>query len=87
MQAHGVVNWVSDSGKALAEACTVATRLAALAPNALASAKELVNQAPRQTLAKQLVVERDHLLENLFHPNGGEGLQAVLDKRAPIFRS
>jgi len=38
LQAHGAVNWVTDSGKALAEACAVATRLAALAPNAIASA-------------------------------------------------
>ena len=78
---------MTDSGKALAEACNVASRLAALAPNAIASAKELVNQGPRQSLVKQLALERDHLLENLFHPNGGEGLQAFLDKRAPSFKS
>ena len=83
---HGVVNWVSDSGKALAEACAVADRLAQRAPNALASAKELVAQGPRQTLAKHLTMERDHLLENLFHPNGGEGLQAFADERPPHFR-
>jgi enoyl-CoA hydratase/carnithine racemase len=57
-----------------------------MAPNAIASAKELVARAPGQALAQQLTQERDHFLENLFHPNGGEGLQAFVDKRAPRFR-
>jgi hypothetical protein len=30
-------------------------------------------------------MERDHFLENLYGPDGGEGLQAFLDKRAPKF--
>jgi len=85
LHAHGVVNRVSDSGRALAEACTLAERLARMSPNALASAKELVGQAARHTLAQQLTMERDHLLENLFHRNGGEGLQASIDQRAPRF--
>ena len=86
LQAHGVVNCVCDNGKALSEACAIADRLAQMAPNALASAKELVGQGLRQTLAQQLTMERDHLLENLFHPNGSEGLQAFGDKRPPRFR-
>ena len=52
----------------------------------LASAKELVGHAIGRTLVAQLTLERDHLLENLFHPNGGEGLQAFIEKRAPRFR-
>ena len=86
LQLHGVVNWICDSGKALAEACAVAERLAQMAPNALDSVKDLVGQAPRHSLAQQLTMERDHLLKNLFHPNGGEGLQAFIDKRPPHFR-
>ena len=86
LQLHGVVNRVVDSGKALAEACALAERLAQMAPGALESAKELVGQAARHTLAQHLTLERDHLLKNLFHPNGGEGLQAFMDKRPPRFR-
>ena len=33
-----------------------------------------------------LAAERDQMLQTLFHPNGGEGLQAFVDKRAPRFR-
>jgi enoyl-CoA hydratase/carnithine racemase len=86
LHAHGIVNWVTDSGAALAEALNVATRLAAMAPNAVAGGKELLQQAPTATLAQQLEAERNHLVENLFHPNAGEGLQAFFDKRAPRFR-
>ena len=86
LQAHGLVNWVTDSGAALAEALNVATRLAAMAPNAVAGGKELLQQAPTATLTQQLEAERNHLIENLFHPNAGEGLQAFFDKRAPRFR-
>lgn len=86
LEAHGLVAQVTDSGRALAGARTLAERLAAMAPNALAAAKDLVNQAPRDTLAKHLTLERDQMLQTLFHPNGGEGLQAFVEKRAPRFR-
>jgi enoyl-CoA hydratase/carnithine racemase len=86
LHALGLVNWVTDSGQALAEALRVADRLAAMAPNALASAKELINQASMRTLREQLDSERDHFVLNLFHDNGAEGMQAFFDKRSPHFR-
>jgi enoyl-CoA hydratase/carnithine racemase len=86
LQQWGLVGWVSDSGKALAEALRLAQRLADMAPNALASGKELVQQAGGRTLDQQLAAERDHFVENLFHENGAEGLQAFIDKRPPAFR-
>jgi len=82
----GLVNCVTDSGQALTEALRIADRLAAMAPNALASAKELINQAPSRSLREQLDSERDHFVLNLFHDNGAEGMQAFFDKRAPHFR-
>lgn len=85
LQAHGIVNWVSDSGQALSQALEVAEQLAQCAPNALASVKELVNQWPERSLAQQLDAEREHFLANLFHANGAEGLQSFLDKRPPRF--
>ncbi|MET0334759.1 MAG: oxepin-CoA hydrolase, alternative type [Rhizobacter sp.] len=82
---HGVVNWVVPKGQTTTHAFAIADRLAACAPNAIASAKELVNQWPERSLAQQLDTERDHFLDNLFHPNGDEGLQSFLDKRPPTF--
>lgn len=86
LEARGLVAQVTESGRAHAAACALAERLAAMAPNALAAGKDLVNQAPQQSLSKHLTLERDQMLQTLFHPNGGEGLQAFVDKRAPRFR-
>jgi enoyl-CoA hydratase/carnithine racemase len=82
----GVVNEVSDPGQALAQALKLGERLAAMAPNALASAKELLDGAGGRTLNQQLAAERDHFVENLFHDNAAEGLAAFGEKRAPRFR-
>ena len=82
----GLVNRVSGAGAALAEALRVAERLNARAPNALASIKELINDAPANTLSQQLSSERDHFVRNLHHSNGGEGISAFLQKRTPQYR-
>lgn len=85
LQAWGVVQAVCPAGQALAEALRWADRLAAMAPNAIAGAKELLNAAASNGLAAQLAAERDQFLLNLFHANGGEGLAAFVAKRAPKF--
>jgi enoyl-CoA hydratase/carnithine racemase len=82
----GVVNWVCGNGQAHAEALRVAQRLADMAPNALASGKDLLHAAASGTLAGQLDAERDHFIENLFHANAAEGLRAFVEKRPPRFR-
>ncbi|HEX6362988.1 MAG TPA: enoyl-CoA hydratase [Albitalea sp.] len=86
LQAHGLINWVTDTGQACEQALAVAERLAAMAPNALAGGKALLQQATGAGFAQQLGAERDQFVENLFHANGGEGLQAFLEKRPPRFR-
>jgi enoyl-CoA hydratase/carnithine racemase len=85
LEALGVVGWLAASGQAFDEALTLARRLADMAPNALASAKELVQHASTRTLHQQLAAERDHFVDNLFDANGGEGLQAFFEKRPPRF--
>ena len=86
LHALGLVNQVCSSGSALREALALAERLNALAPNALASIKELLNDAPNHTLSQQLQDERDHFVRNLHHSNGGEGIDAFLTKRKPQYR-
>lgn len=86
LQAHGLVNRVAAPGQALAEALVLAGRLAALAPNAVASVKELVEAAATRSLADQLDREATHFVQNLVHENAGEGLQAFDEKRPPRFR-
>ncbi len=82
----GVVTRVADPADALQVALRLAEKLNERAPNALASIKELVNDAPLVPLHTQLAAEREHFVRNLHHPNGGEGIQAFLDKRKPRYR-
>ncbi|MEX8516916.1 MAG: oxepin-CoA hydrolase, alternative type [Leptothrix sp. (in: b-proteobacteria)] len=81
----GLVNRVTEPGAALAEALLLAEQLGRMAPNALASAKQLLNQAATSTLAEHLPRERDAFVANVNHANGGEGLAAWRDKREPRF--
>lgn len=82
----GLVNRVASTGDALNEALRMAGQLNARAPNALASIKELINEASANTLGQQLACERDHFVRNLHHSNGGEGIAAFLEKRTPQYR-
>lgn len=81
----GVVNRVTAPGAALDEALALAARLNERAPNALASIKELLNDAAAAALPQQLASERDHFVRNLHHANGGIGIQAFLAKQPPRY--
>lgn len=85
LQALGVVNRTASAGSALAEALALAEKLNARAPNALASVKELVNDAAAAPLGQQLASERDHFVQNLHHANAGIGIQAFLAKQPPLY--
>lgn len=81
LHAMGVITQVSAPGEALAAALAAADRLNSRAPNALASIKELANDAMTGSLHAQLSAERDHFVRNLHHANAGEGIAAFLEKR------
>lgn len=85
LQALGVVNRCTAPGTALAGALQLCERLNTLAPNALASTKELMNEAPDATLSAQLAAERNHFVTNLHHPNAGIGIEAFLAKGRPHY--
>lgn len=81
----GVVNQLANTGEALSMALSLAEKLNARAPNALASAKELLNDAPEHTLPEHLAQERDHFVKNLHHANAGIGIAAFLNKQKPKY--
>ena len=81
----GVVNRVTATGAALTEALALADKLNGRAPNALASIKELVNDAATAPLARQLASEREHFVRNLHHANAGIGIDAFLTKKPPRY--
>ncbi len=86
LHALGLVNRLAEPGRALHEALSLAATLNERAPNALASVKELLNDATQQPLDAQLAAERDHFVRNLQHANAGEGIAAFLEKRAPRYQ-
>jgi enoyl-CoA hydratase/carnithine racemase len=81
----GVVNRLSEPGQALGTALTMANLLNQKAHNALASIKELINEADAASLNQQLALERDHFVKNLHHANAGIGISAFLNKEKPRF--
>jgi enoyl-CoA hydratase/carnithine racemase len=81
----GVVNRVTPPGAALVEALALAEKLNARAPNALASIKELMNDAQGAMLSRHLANERDHFVKNLHHANAGAGIAAFLAKTPPRY--
>jgi len=81
----GIVNRTTEPGHALAEALAWAAGLNARAPNALASVKELLNEADGSSLSAQLARERDHFVKNLHHANAGIGIGAFLNKETPKY--
>jgi enoyl-CoA hydratase/carnithine racemase len=82
---RGLINQLCPPGQALPQALALADRLNARAGNVLASIKELMTSADDNNLDTQLDAERDHLVRNLHHPNGGIGIQAFLDKTSPRY--
>ena len=86
LQELGLVNRVTAAGGALGEALGLAARLNARAPNVLASIKDLINDASVNTVSQHLDSERNHFVRNLHHANGGEGIDAFLQKRTPQYR-
>ncbi|MEN9996533.1 MAG: 1,2-epoxyphenylacetyl-CoA isomerase [Pseudomonadota bacterium] len=81
----GVVNKLCEPGQALGTALTLASKLNQRAPNALASIKELLNEADGATLNHQLSQERDHFVKNLHHVNAGIGISSFLNKETPRY--
>jgi enoyl-CoA hydratase/carnithine racemase len=85
LHALGFINQLAEPGNTLVQALAVAERLNQRAPNVSAAIKELLNDAPQNTLHQQLNAERDSFVSCLHHANGGIGLEAFLSKQAPVF--
>ncbi|MFM8757403.1 MAG: oxepin-CoA hydrolase, alternative type [Limnohabitans sp.] len=81
----GVVNRLCDPGQALPMALDWSAQLGERAPNALASVKELVNEASHHSLSAHLDLERAHFVRNLHHPHAAVGIQAFLHKQRPVY--
>jgi len=77
----GVVNRVVADGTALEEALKWSAQFAMLSPNACASIKSLLHDAPSNTLSTHFNAEKQSFVDALHHRDGLEGITAFLDKR------
>jgi enoyl-CoA hydratase/carnithine racemase len=74
-----------EPGQALGTALSLTALLNQRAPNAIASIKELLNDAEGASLTDQLNSERHHFVKNLHHANAGIGISAFLNKQTPRY--
>ena len=84
--AHGLINEVVDDGSALDAALSLAERLAAGPPLALAAAKRLVDHGVAMDLEAGMVLEREAISMLFATEDRAEGIRAFLEKRSPGFK-
>ncbi|CAH0355001.1 oxepin-CoA hydrolase, alternative type [Aquabacterium sp. CECT 9606] len=77
----GVVHQVCPAGTVLEEALVWAEQLAQAPAGVLTSIKELVNDAPAQTLRQQLDAEKQHFVVNLLRPEAGQAIEKFLNRK------
>src|SRR5262249_18123892 len=81
----GLFNRVVPHDSLAAETEMLARALAAKPPLAVAMAKQALYASEAQNLRQSLDVELRHQMQCFQSQDTAEGLQAFLDKRAPIF--
>ena len=77
----GLVNRLATDGTALECALEWADQLAAQSPHAIERIKNLLRDAPMQSLAQQAELEKHNFVESLHHRDAQEGISAFLEKR------
>jgi enoyl-CoA hydratase/carnithine racemase len=79
----GLVNRVVTEGRALAEAQKLAESIASRSAAALAIGKRTFYRQIEMSLPEAYTLASNAMLDNLAHPDAGEGIGAFLGKRAP----
>ena len=77
----GVVHQVTPAGTVLEQALIWAEQLAQAPAGVRTSIKELVNEAPAQTLRQQLDAEKQHFMVNLLRPEAGQAIEKFLNRK------
>lgn len=83
--AWGMIWKVCDDEALMEEALSLARRLAALSPSAIALIKRALFEGSARDLPAQLAIERDLQREAGRHPDFIEGVRAFREKRPPRF--
>lgn len=81
----GLVNWVVAHESVQQRALLEATKLAALAPEAVRQSKAMLRSHTQTQVEAVLVAEVKQFAERLTSEEAGEALMAFMEKRAPDF--
>lgn len=83
----GLVNRVVPAAELMSEAQEMARLIARNSPAAVRQAKKAIHRGADADLDQGLAIEAEAWLHLIAHPDRREGLSALLEKRAPVWRS
>lgn len=83
----GLVEEVLPRGQGLAQALKIAQRVEKQSPTSVAVCKQLIHGARRQSPNVTLQAEREAFVDLFDTADQGEGVNAFLAKRAPVWRN
>lgn len=82
----GLIQKVFDDEQLLAEAVSLASRIASQGPDALRTVKKLLHLQNNTTIDEGIAIENE-CFPGLFSTDGPEGISAFLEKRKPEWKS
>lgn len=83
----GLVEEVCESGSGLDSAQALAQQVTKQSPVAVSASKQLIDAAKYQPPAYNLIKEREAFIKLFTTEDQKEGVQAFLDKRAPVWKN
>lgn len=83
----GLVEEVVDSGKGLEAALVLASKVAKQSPVAVSACKELIQMNRSMPISEALPKERDAFVDLFDSLDQKEGVNAFLEKRAPVWQN
>jgi len=83
----GLVEEVVPTGESLATATRLATQVAQQSPTSIAACKRLIHSARDISISAGLAAERDEFVDLFSTEDQREGVNAFLEKRAPVWKN
>jgi len=83
----GLVEEVVPAGESHATATRLATQVAQQSPTSIAACKRLIHSARDISISAGLAAERDEFVELFSTEDQREGVNAFLEKRAPVWKN
>ena len=83
----GLVEEVVPAGESLVTATRLATQVAQQSPTSIAACKRLIHSARDISISAGLAAERDEFVDLFSTEDQREGVNAFLEKRAPVWKN